>query len=147
MGDLRRAVRWAAPILTVLFLGLYLWSLVWHVYWYSGTGGWAICVEQGVLDISHHSSGDNLIHGFVVNRTHGWDPRGLLPFYQSDWWRTQVIVPLWIPVLLAGIPAYRNSRARHLELRRAIAGLCRSCGYSRSGLAKSVPCPECGVGA
>ena len=145
---MHRATRWIAPSLTLLFLGFYLCTLVWYVYWYSSTGGWSVCIEQGAMMIARHSSGDNLVHGFYVNRTHaGWDLRSLLPFAHSDSWETQVILPLWIPILLAGVPSYRSSRARELEFRRAIAGLCRSCGYSRSGLSRSAACPECGTSA
>jgi len=53
-------------------------------------------------------------------------------------------IPYWLPILLlastSGGLFWRDRRAS----RRATAGDCPSCGYSRAGLALDAVCPECG---
>lgn len=53
-------------------------------------------------------------------------------------------IPFWLPILLfASISGGLFWRDRRVS-RRAKAGECPSCGYSRAGLALDAVCPECG---
>lgn len=60
---------------------------------------------------------------------------------------TVIMIPYWLPILLfasiSGGLFWRDRRAS----RRANAGDCPSCGYSRAGLAHGVVCPECAAAA
>jgi hypothetical protein len=51
----------------------------------------------------------------------------------------EVFIPLWAPLVVCGLPTLMLWRRRH----RIHPGFC-ACGYSRTGLAESVACPECG---
>ncbi|MCC6969685.1 MAG: hypothetical protein IT434_05630 [Phycisphaerales bacterium] len=60
---------------------------------------------------------------------------------------TQVVLPLWIPWLIAlGFSAWFLRDHRREKMRRMI-GRCPACGYDRSGLPQSAPCPECAAPA
>ncbi|MFA6046789.1 MAG: hypothetical protein WC718_17540 [Phycisphaerales bacterium] len=52
-------------------------------------------------------------------------------------------LPLWLPLLLAAVPAGLLWRTDLRAARRVTKGHCKSCGYDRRGL--SGPCPECGT--
>jgi len=56
-----------------------------------------------------------------------------------------VFVPLWIPILILAAPVVLLWRADRRAALRRRAGHCRSCGYSRRGLAPDAKCPECGA--
>jgi hypothetical protein len=50
-------------------------------------------------------------------------------------------IPTWIPLLLTAVPTFliwRHDRKRP-------PGICRKCGYSRTGLPADRACPECGT--
>jgi hypothetical protein len=66
----------------------------------------------------------------------------------ADSWSIQrsVVVPYWLPCLLAGLAPAAWGRARLVRSRRARRGLCLSCGYDLTGNASGT-CPECGVPA
>lgn len=87
-----------------------------------------------------------------------WRPMGVLDRNQETKWfwgfecyetpaargpGTILVIPLWLPLVLAGgasVLLWREERAR----RRVAATACASCGYDRRGLATGAPCPECG---
>ncbi len=54
-------------------------------------------------------------------------------------WR--LVIPLWIPF---GVCAILSSVAWDRRLRQDLPGRCEHCGYDRTGLPRSAPCPECG---
>lgn len=56
-------------------------------------------------------------------------------------------VPLWIPFLLIAPIAARSWILHRRDWRAARATHCPNCDYSRTGLAASVACPECGATA
>jgi len=56
----------------------------------------------------------------------------------SGW---SLFVPFWVPLIACGLPTF-VFWTRH----RLRPGCC-SCGYSRAGLSKEMPCPECGEAA
>ena len=77
-----------------------------------------------------------------------WQPSwNWLPDFRTDRGASMIAVPLWIPLVLLGVPtgvAWWRDRRRG---RRLNAGECPSCGYDRAGLAAGAACPECGVAA
>lgn len=86
-------------------------------------------------------------HGFRIlpvqdlRRDRGWQwiPR-IFDLYGS----TEVVIPIWIPVVICAIPCgmlWKRERRRRIA---ASIGLCPSCRYDRSGLTSSTLCPECG---
>lgn len=72
-------------------------------------------------------------------------------FAPALWWRHKssvvgyrLTVPLWmfgLPLLIFTATAWRLDDVARYRLRR---GLCVKCGYARSGLEPTHPCPECG---
>ncbi|MCC6228996.1 MAG: hypothetical protein IT432_07200 [Phycisphaerales bacterium] len=83
-----------------------------------------------------------------------WECRGY-PIFPADWWprydhlpgTTVVVLPLWMPSIVAiafSVWFYRDHRREERERR---LGCCTACGYDRSGLASTAPCPECGAAA
>jgi len=60
-------------------------------------------------------------------------------------WRRDL--PLWMPALASLIAAGFAWRLDTLARRRERMNACPSCGYDRTGLAPSSPCPECGTNA
>lgn len=59
-------------------------------------------------------------------------------YFHTGWERS---VPLWMPLLLFGLPTLALRRRHH-----AGQGLC-PCGYSQAGLSRGAVCPECGRAA
>jgi ribosomal protein S14 len=59
-------------------------------------------------------------------------------------WEWKLQLPLWIPTLLALIPASAAWWLDRRSHRRRIANQCQRCGYDRSGLLADAVCPECG---
>lgn len=80
---------------------------------------------------------------------------GVHEYYsQYGWWfggglassRNWIAVPLWFPLLIVlGVGGWAW-RQEILANRRARVGLCKTCGYDRTGLALGSVCPECGGG-
>lgn len=65
-----------------------------------------------------------------------------LPYYKrSRSFGTGGSVPLWIPMLMLGVPAGASWWRRR---RRVRSDTCTACQYSLSGLATGCRCPECG---
>jgi hypothetical protein len=79
-------------------------------------------------------------------RRSAWDP-GWLPTWGRSTGGAEVIVPLWTPLALAGLPAVLLWRADGCRRARARHGRCASCDYDRRGLARAAACPECGASA
>jgi hypothetical protein len=70
------------------------------------------------------------------------------PWRWRPWWFTPgtfVVLPLWLPLVIVGVPtSFLWYRARPSAARRH-AGLCPKCGYDRRGIDAARPCPECGA--
>ncbi len=75
------------------------------------------------------------------------------PILPGEWWprynrlsgNTSVVVPLWMPSIVAiGFSAWFY-RDHQREKHRRLLGCCPACGYDRSALAESATCPECGA--
>jgi len=71
-----------------------------------------------------------------------WRPR-----WTEEYGAVSMRLPLWFPLILVTIPTALAWRLDTLATRRAKLGACPTCSYSRTGLAPSAPCPECGDAA
>jgi hypothetical protein len=60
---------------------------------------------------------------------------------------TQLVIPLWAPLLLTGAPAAWMWRCRLILARRRRRGGCPGCGYDLRATSPGLPCPECGRAA
>jgi hypothetical protein len=69
----------------------------------------------------------------------------LRPQWSSDRLQAVVVLPLWIPFLVAAIPSALFWRRDHVLTKRARAGRCPACNYDRHGLTADAKCPECGA--
>jgi hypothetical protein len=67
--------------------------------------------------------------------------RSGLPFHKS------LALPLWIPALASLAASVMEYCLERKARRRAKLGACLKCSYSRTGLAPSAVCPECGAAA
>lgn len=72
-------------------------------------------------------------------------------FAPALWWRQtssvvgyRLTVPLWMLALPLVIITGAAWRIDYLARYRRTRGLCLKCGYARSGLEPTHPCPECG---
>lgn len=72
-----------------------------------------------------------------------WTRMWRLPSAGGSSFRTWIDIPLWLPLSLFGITSAVLWR-RHLRAARPV-NACPACGYDRSGLAATTPCPECGA--
>jgi hypothetical protein len=91
-----------------------------------------------------------------VRQYSGWPIlRCMNPRY--DWWfehdtsksglvtRKNLAVPLWPFILSIAVPTFLMFRTDRRRARESWLGLCRRCGYSRTGLSDDRACPECGT--
>ncbi len=94
-------------------------------------------LASGTLGVAWGAWRPDCVRGFVLT-----GPRYLFlwsPLVGSGGGST-LRLPLWIPLLGAGVPTVFLIRAA----RRPNPGCCPSCGYDRTGAASSA-CPECGA--
>ena len=70
-----------------------------------------------------------------------WHENGILPQFDFASLRKWSLLPLWMPMLLAGIPTVL---LWWLDRRRAAPGHCAKCGYNLTGNVTGV-CAECGA--
>ncbi|CAG0953026.1 hypothetical protein PHYC_00304 [Phycisphaerales bacterium] len=79
--------------------------------------------------------------GWFIEGTRGiawWLPRWNEPGAVNE-----IVMPLWIPLALVGVPmSILWFRDRGVGVRD---GMCRCCGYDRAGLDPKGACPECGA--
>jgi hypothetical protein len=77
--------------------------------------------------------------------------REALPWFlpHRDRWGpfVEYSLPLWVPLVVCGLPAGLAWRRIVHRRRRASVGLCSECGYERRGLVggADTKCPECGT--
>lgn len=77
-----------------------------------------------------------------------------LPGSSMEWWfRSESLsqgtftvgwglIPLWIPILGVLVP---TAFAWRTQLKRRAPNACGKCGYDRTGIPLTAPCPECGA--
>ena len=131
--------------------------------WYAAQRNWGVQTARDFLSGVPNRGGGLLRVGageaYFVNvqpptrmgGVPGWNvERSSVPFRWSPSIQTrvdevQVRVPLWIPLLLAiGVTVWIWRLDKIAQLRAAVHS-CAKCGYSRTGLAPTAVCPECGA--
>ncbi|MFO0835052.1 MAG: hypothetical protein U0638_08790 [Phycisphaerales bacterium] len=153
MKKLARAksiARWTAWVLAVLLPAMWVFT-IWGnalVNMPLGRGPTRIVVSLtwGAIHLGVGDSG--------IFRPTFWEWRGY-PILPGDWWPrydrlpgdTSVVVPLWIPSIVAIGFSFWFCRDHRREKMRRMIGRCPACGYDRSGLPQSAPCPECAAPA
>jgi hypothetical protein len=133
---LRRTVMWAAGVVLVVSVAAWVVSL-WAPQWDAGSGfslylmwGDAIAFVPGFSDYSTFGFGD-----FDV-------PDWSLPQLDHTPSRTMILIPLWLPALIAAVAYTATFLAGRLHQRQVRLGGCHTCGYHLTGI--TGPCPECG---
>lgn len=166
MATPSRWTKWALFSLTVAFL--FLWGLSLVVYAFHLSGRWQVRMDNGILLGTCYFGPESLTRDIVFRANvpapssrgwpTGWGYQSQFPYRRYTWrnwyprystrpipnhpgvWSLYVQIPLWIFVMLTGIPAaylFRRDRNRRLP------GHCRGCGYDLFGNT-SGKCPECG---
>lgn len=156
----RALLRWSLSVLTALMLAALLLT-----YWF-----WFQATDYGLPNTAYSARGIvGFIHGprlpydtrkglYVRSFARGAGPGTDLSWHWSPhyWSRPEpfgrytqfeVEVPLWIPILLTGVPSLLlwRKELRRRERARSEVGACANCGYDRRGLAAAKSrCPECG---
>jgi hypothetical protein len=134
-----------AGLLTSVFL-LTLWcaSFVWIVRW-DQTWSSSIVLGQGTLVAIWTDPAGTPLREIEIRCTgilaapSYWLPEFMSIQLRGDL-RKNLILPLWLPIVLVGLPtAWLSWRDR----RRIPPGHCRKCGYNLTGNVSGV-CPECG---
>jgi hypothetical protein len=157
----RRLCRWGCTAIAVVSLGVLAASKFWVVVWARpiGTGELGILyLGAGVFKSARGwPSVAPSAHEWRLGRAEGWNWgwSGGNPAWRygvlrgkSTWGGDRHFgFSLMYPVVIAVLPAVALWGMELRNRRRARAGVCRACGYDRSGLAGDKPCPECGASA
>ena len=136
----RRVAKWVGLVLSAILAVFWLGP---YVHWVSRDSRWLISSHDGYMDIERFTprfvADLPLRPGFG---TGGFSSGGpvLWPFVGSNANCTQILIPLWLPLLALALPVaflwYRD--------RRPPKGRCQSCGYNLTGNTSGL-CPECGT--
>lgn len=145
---LRSTIKWAGTVLTVLLLVVWVGSGWWWCNFTPRSASYATAIDRGTLAVKWVKPAPTLPDKYL-----GWHMGWNRPFRFSWWFRsesgtvvrggnaTEVVVPLWLGVLIFGLPTtilwYRD--------RRKPLRVCRKCAYDLRGNTSGV-CPECGAG-
>ena len=136
-------MKWGGLGVSALLLGVWIGSVWWNAaYW---SGGWEFGWNPGRFFVQHTTL--NMSPDGHIWRTDQWD--------SWEWWFyspgnlqfPRTYVPIWLPVTISALITVFAWRLDTLARRRAKLGACPKCSYSRTGLALSAVCPECGATA
>jgi hypothetical protein len=107
------------------------------------------CIDSGycrAVPVIEGPIGTGSIYAEML--TDAWTPSSFYanssPWSGFNYRSTHVGFPIWLAVLLAGVPFGWKVRLLRRHMRRTRQGLCRECGYDLTGNESGV-CPECGV--
>lgn len=152
-GRLKSIARWTAWVLAILLPAMWVAGLFGSVRVrtprFSGGHFMWLAIGEGCLALGHTLDPSTGGGSYPIVETREArsirSPRiGMLDIVKSPA-GAQVVVPLWLPWLFAmgiSILLFRDHRR---EKQRRLLGCCPACGYDRSGLASTTPCPECGA--
>lgn len=137
-------------IATCTVAGMWLSTLAFYagLDWRTSSGIGYVHLGSGALSLCLDPRAK--YHGFRCGRR-------LIPLSAEWHWRALwhhqkpggfliIVVPLWIPFLLFGVPSALLWPRGRMLAKGSRAGCCVRCGYDLSGLAAGSACPECGSG-
>ncbi len=150
LARVKSIARWTAWVLAVLLPAMWV-TTIWLTVFVRLPGGDSqsgagLGLSGGAFSVALASLDDLPASGFRAQ-----DP----PRVPRRWRVTAgshrsliyIAVPLWIPWTCCFPFAFWFYRDHRREKMRRIIGRCRACGYDRSGLPQSAPCPECAAPA
>jgi hypothetical protein len=165
---IRTALKWSGAALTIKLLVIWIASEWWEVTWawtddtFTST---QCCLSCGRVFAEHFVDG-GVCHTFSSTGVpYPYWPGTLDSRPICCWWQIPVCnwkfsgearstgtgvtlsmwVPLWAPVLALGSSTIWIWRVDAASRRLKHGNFCPKCGYSRTGLASTTPCPECGI--
>ncbi|HEX2838131.1 MAG TPA: hypothetical protein VHN77_08400 [Phycisphaerales bacterium] len=143
---IRKTIKWGGLVAAVGAAALWWVSTYRNVTYYNPRGLWIDLVTGRVqMFYPQRTSPFKLPNGWSirVKRTDtAWRPMAF-----SDRGVMCVYVPCWTLLLASFSASALAWRLDTLARRREKVNACKSCGYDRTGLAPSSPCPECGAAA
>lgn len=145
--SIARRTAWALAVLLPLIWAASLWGTCYGSF-RAGPNGlqFGALVGEGVIGLGLDLNG-GLPSSFIATRAVPTWPREWCPHVGVSTGMSGVTVPLWIPWLFAlGFCVLFYLGHRREKMRRLV-GRCPACGYDRSGLDPSAPCPECAAPA
>jgi hypothetical protein len=157
LGRKGRLLKWVGLVLSSLLLAAWVVSIPWAWFYFRPEAQYHLDPASGQPVFIRYTFILSLSWGSVFHfrdrrtdaslETSTW--RVLLdpgwPVWMPYWKRGRLgtrslVVPLWIPLVLVGIPTVYLIR---LDRRRIPPGHCQKCGYNLTGNVSGV-CPECG---
>ena len=137
-------MKWGGAVVSVLLLVVWAWSV--PMYMASDGSHWVDCyVRHGLVLVSLHrpATPDPETFAFALGGLNS------MPMWLPDAGRSStvwyLIAPIWFLIALSSFISAFAWRLDTLARRRARIGFCHKCNYSRTGLAPSAVCPECGT--
>lgn len=129
-------------IWSVLSLALWVFAIYFPIEWVHKSGN--------QIELSH----GQVCVTYWIDKTykpeiglHRTDRPSLTVLWAHDYAHTRYLqlfaLPLWPLILLPAIPIAVGSFRLKRSNTRLKSGSCPNCGYDRSGLQPSAPCPEC----
>ena len=150
---IRKTIKWGGLVLSVVLATLAFWTTgrVWRYQHVRGLRVHSYYFGHGAARYYRQSATGR---GFLPSHYTGWSTWAL-PKRGMMWWFDNagsdpiriIVVPFWVPAAACLIASALAWRLDTLATRRAKLGMCPKCSYSRTGLAASAPCPECGSAA
>ncbi len=132
----RRIAKWTGLAVCVVMAGAWAASRYWEACFYGDKLSLWVC--GGGVEVRLNKWGATWFSGTWRIYPAGRDQL-LIPYQYSNFSNWCVIIPLWIPLVLAAIPTV----LAFMRDRRSIPGHCQHCGYDLTGNV-SGRCPECG---
>lgn len=166
--QLRQSAMWAGVVACITLVLLTAISTAWNVAWLGGSSAGMHAAIDDEYMLRMERGGVIFDRGELLNYSGYVGPRGvyhgspsewpflgrwvLLPsasFQTADQYETGTLltvrVPFWLLLLAVGIPTALLARTHVQATSRSQQGVCVSCGFSRTGLTPTAPCPECGT--
>lgn len=158
LARVKPIARWTAWVLAVLLPAMWVASMWWTIV-LTIPGGVrgpqaVICLGGGGFSVAYVSHIERTDIGALARHIFHRTPYGLALETDSliaskiqEHGVTGAFIPVWMPWLIAIGASIWFFRDHQREKMRRIIGRCPACGYDRSGLPQSAPCPECAAPA
>lgn len=143
---IRKVVKWGGIVVTTLIAAAWCATFTRGVMYYRQPIGCAAMGGGGIVLVYYMSATNSDLEPGLS----AWTHMGASGGWFDGQWNTELIgvrFPLLVPLVLVALPTALAWRLDTLARRRAKVNACPACGYDRSGLARSSPCPECGTSA